>query len=83
MMILFAFLVATLGVFLLNHQGSLTNKLAAKWFSLGCHLLSVIAFINIYGTARGIFIYLAALSIIGIALTIIGTVFPVNTDNKM
>ncbi|MGL1956846.1 MAG: hypothetical protein OCD00_05955 [Colwellia sp.] len=73
MILLLAFCFVIIGTFNLKQQGSLTNKFKSKAISVVCNVISVILFINYYGTARGIFIYLAAIALLGMIITLINT----------
>ncbi len=69
MIILLACCLGFIAIFLMKQNGSFTKQPIYKVMSLVCHLASVIAFMNVYGTARGIFIYLGVIALIGIIYT--------------
>jgi len=71
MIIFIGYIFAFLAVWLLNNKGSYTANTQSKFASIACHLIAVIAFINVYGAARGIFIYLAVVALVGIIITAI------------
>lgn len=73
MILLLAFCFVVIGIFNLKQQGSLTNKFKSKAISVVCNVISVILFINYYGIARGIFIYLAVVALLGMIITLINT----------
>lgn len=69
-MLFFAFIVAITGAWFLNENGSYTTNIKYRILSLIFNVISVVLFAIVYGTARGIFIYLAAVSLIGVVLTV-------------
>ncbi|GHB77853.1 hypothetical protein GCM10008107_29340 [Psychrosphaera saromensis] len=69
-MLFLAFIAAIIGAVLLNQNGSYTGNIGYKIISLIFNVIAVVLFAIEYGTARGIFIYLAAISLIGVVLTV-------------
>jgi len=69
MIIFIGYLFAFIAVWRLKKQGSYTDNSQSKLASILCHIISVIAFIHVYGTARGIFTYLAVLALVGMVIT--------------
>lgn len=73
MILLLAFCLAFIAILLMKQKGSFTQQPKNKIISLVCHLASAVAFINVYGTARGIFIYLAVIALLGMAFILISS----------
>jgi hypothetical protein len=69
-MLFFALIAAIIGAWFLNENGSYTVITKYRICSLIFNVISVVFFAIVYGTARGIFIYLAAVSLIGVVLTV-------------
>ena len=69
-MLFLAFIAAFIGAAFLNHNGSYTSNIKYRITSLLFNVISVVLFAIVYGTARGIFIYLAAISLVGFVLTV-------------
>ncbi|MEZ9234552.1 MULTISPECIES: hypothetical protein [unclassified Shewanella] len=69
MTLLFALMTAYFATLLLNAAGTFTNNNIRKGFSALLNITSVVMFITVYGTARGVFVYLAVIALFGIILS--------------
>ena len=69
-MLVIAIVALIVGVILLNKNGAYTEQKRERFLSLICNIISVVLFANIYGTARGIFIYLAVIGLAGITVVV-------------
>lgn len=67
-MTILAIICSFIGVWLLNEQGSLTSKRAQALVAYGIILAGAVLCCIDYGTLRGVFIYIAIVSLIGTLL---------------
>lgn len=70
-MLTFAIILTTIGIYLLNNHGAFTNKIKNQILGLVANITAVTLFCNLYGIARGLFIYLAMLALLGMVLTLL------------
>jgi len=73
-MLVIAIVALIVGVLLLNQNGAYTAQKRERFLSLIFNIVSVVLFANVYGIARGIFIYLAVMGLIGITLVVFNAV---------
>lgn len=71
MLLFFALVLSFVGTWLLNQQGRLTANKAFAVYGLVLNLIALVIFADIYGTARGSFVYLAAWALVGMAIAFI------------
>ena len=69
MSLIFSIAIALLATMLLNQNGTFTTNKLRCVASLILQVTSLILFIVTFGIARGSFIYLAAIALIGILIT--------------
>lgn len=69
-MLIVAFILTIVGTWLLNQAGSLTTELKGRAIGLGLNLVALVLFANLYGAARGTFIYLGVWALIGMVMTL-------------
>jgi hypothetical protein len=73
-MLFLAFVTAIVGIYFLNQNGSYTQNKKHRLISVIFSITSVVLFAYLYGTARGMFIYLGVISLFGIVLTVVNTI---------
>lgn len=67
-MIVLAFILTTIGTWLLNHSGGLTASKKHRIVGLTLNIVALVLFANTYGNARGTFIYLGVWAFIGMVI---------------
>ncbi|WP_289027788.1 hypothetical protein [uncultured Paraglaciecola sp.] len=68
-MLFIAIILTTIGIFSLNRDGALTNKISNQVFGTAINFAALILFCNLYGLARGFFIFLAMFALLGMCVT--------------
>lgn len=68
-MIVLAFILTTIGTWLLNQNGGLTASSKHRVLGLVLNIVALVLFANVYGNARGTFIYLGVWAFVGIVVT--------------
>ena len=68
-MLVLALIITLVGTVMLNKAGSLTNDGKFRAIGIALNLVSLVMFANMYGNARGAFIYLGVWALVGIIVT--------------
>lgn len=69
-MLFLAFLLTIAGTWFLNQSGSLTTDIKGRAIGLVLNLGALVMFANMYGAARGTFIYLGVWALVGMVMTL-------------
>lgn len=69
-MLFLAFLLTIAGTWFLNQSGSLTTDAKCRVIGLVLNLGALVMFANMYGAARGSFIYLGVWALVGMVMTL-------------
>lgn len=68
-MLLIALILSIAGTWMLNQDGSLTSDRKGQVVGLVLNLVALVLFVNLYGGARGTFIYLGVWALVGMVIT--------------
>lgn len=74
-MLVLALILTIAGTWLLNHNGSLTTDIKMRIAGFGLNIVALFVFASLYGTARGIFVYLGVWAFIGMVMTLVLPLF--------
>lgn len=69
-MLVVAFILTIVGTWFLNQAGSLTTEFKGRTLGFSLNLGALLLFANMYGAARGTFIYLGVWALIGMVMTL-------------
>ncbi|MEP1446010.1 MAG: hypothetical protein ABJK37_07870 [Paraglaciecola sp.] len=69
-MLAIALILVCIGIVCLNYKGSLAKQPKSVLTGLLFNLVAVVLFCQMYGFARGIFVFLGAFALIGIVVTL-------------
>ena len=74
-MLILAFILTISGTWLLNQNGSYTANLKARIAGFALNIVALVLFADVYGTARGTFVYLGVWAFIGMIMTLVLPLF--------